>query len=734
MSLSARVLTIAFSLFILLAFPVVSFAQSNYASQPTLADARQESYKIQRVLAGFGQVIICQLSGRDVFRPGYDCAGQKVGKTQSSRQQSNGILGMALGGIVTMYQPPLTTLDSLRYFAGNFGIVKPILAQEEDLGSFQSFSFLQNMHITIRNISYMLLVILFIFIGIAIMLRFKIDPRTVMSIQNQIPKIIIGVVMITFSYAIAGLLVDGMWVLTYFGINTIGNVAQVECGNYSNGNDISGVATKNLLNNPMAFTRDMFSDAGCFGSWDGLSGLAKDVGSSMGVAVSSTILESIGLNSGSAKDCDSSWHNPDVKDCIQAGIYSFMAFLIGIVATIIVLIAIILALVRLWFTLIKAYVYILLDVVTAPIQILIGIFPGGKMGFVRWLRHISAYLLIFPASATLIVLAIAFALNKNLNQHATDPTATFYPPLIGIPGLSGNMGALIAFGLIMIMPELLEMIKDALQVKNSDRATKAVSGGFSRGLAPTAALGGFGKELFGKDKNGNPKIGSLLAGGAYKKYAGPGTKIGENRLVSLGRRRVQDFRAKQMDLRQEQGGYINEEANRIKTSELVRMQNQKLISNPEHAEKVAEFRKREFLIRKGRLNRDANKTLRAELRNIAQAHRDYKLDADEFADPEETQGHTPTPSPTPSAGSASPSTPSPAAAPRPTQPPAPTSSTTPHTVLKQASWHINELKEGNNTILTRNQSQTLFYEPGSPTPMTKDQADRWIASKGYTIV
>ena len=40
-----------------------------------------------------------------------------------------------------------------------------------------------------------------------------------MTIQNQIPKIIISLILVTFSFAIAGFLIDLMWVSIYVVIN-----------------------------------------------------------------------------------------------------------------------------------------------------------------------------------------------------------------------------------------------------------------------------------------------------------------------------------------------------------------------------------------------------------------------------------------------------------------------------------------------------------------------------------
>lgn len=536
MSLPARLLRIVliFTLLISLS-PVSVFAQS---SQPTYKQAEQASKQVQLILAGLGGTAICALSGIDVFHPGYNCTGQKIPTSQDNSLQTNpqslGAIGFITASIGSLYQRPLTTNDSVRYLASNFGIAKKTLAQDSATGGFESFSFLQHMFLVIQNISYLLLVFAFILIGMAIMLRFKIDPRTVMTLQNQIPKIVVAVIMISFSYSIAGLLVDGMWVTTYFGINTIGGIAQNECelnGDDTNNTTFAGEGTQQILNNPVAFVHHILSNTDCFDKWSGLSGLSKDIGFSMSNAMTDVLLQTLGFDQLSDLNCGIGINigplgSGSVSDCLQKGVYSVLTFIIGIVALLIVLVAIFVALVRLWINLVKAYVYIILDVITAPLQILVGVLPGGRMGFIHWLRHITGHLLLFPASAIMIFLAISFALNKDLN--AENPTGVFFPPLIGVGGGLGGVGNIIAFGLLMILPELLEMIKETMGIKSNTRAFKAVVGGLGRGVGPTKALGGMGAELFGKDKNNNSRMGRLIAGRAWTNLAGPASRLGNS--------------------------------------------------------------------------------------------------------------------------------------------------------------------------------------------------------------
>src|SRR5665213_3738933 len=107
---------------------------------------------------------------------------------------------MAAGGIYTMYTIPAHTSDYVRYLAGNFGISKGVYAattcsdpKSEGTGFCDLYPLLP-IWTVFRNLAYLGFVAVFILIGFAIMLRLKLKPQTAVSIQNQIPRIIIAII------------------------------------------------------------------------------------------------------------------------------------------------------------------------------------------------------------------------------------------------------------------------------------------------------------------------------------------------------------------------------------------------------------------------------------------------------------------------------------------------------------------------------------------------------------
>src|SRR3989344_5398845 len=186
----------------------------------------------QSVMIEVMLALTCQLVGIDPTQPNRQCLGidQKTGKIgflptgDAEKMQIGGAIGGMSNMISMLYAPPIHTSDYFQNLAQNFGIVKNANAQVTGTG-FKGLEPLQKLWEAFRNIVYLLFVIVFVVIGLAIMLRIKIDPRTVMTIQNQIPKIIIGIILVTFSFAIGGFLIDLMWVTIYLVFGIISGVS-----------------------------------------------------------------------------------------------------------------------------------------------------------------------------------------------------------------------------------------------------------------------------------------------------------------------------------------------------------------------------------------------------------------------------------------------------------------------------------------------------------------------------
>ena len=167
-------------------------------------------------------------------------------------------------------------------------------------------------------------------------------------------------------------------------------------------------------------------------------------------------------------------------------------------AYLIIAVAIFIALFRTLIALVTAYVGIILAVIFAPIQLLINAFPGSD-AFGKWLKGIFANAAVFQVAVVMIILGVylggsyspetssTFGFNPVTNPSGLTSDG-FMPPLIsdgnwvGGAGMASNSQALIGLGIILLLPEVVKIVKETLQVKESafgDMAMKNAQAGWS---------------------------------------------------------------------------------------------------------------------------------------------------------------------------------------------------------------------------------------------------------------
>lgn len=109
---------------------------------------------------------------------------------------------------------PLSGIGYIKDRVDNFAIVPVAHAQSSSPGfGFDSLLPIQPMWTATRNIAFGIFVIAAVVFSFMIMFRVKISPQVAITVQSAIPKLIIALLLVTFSYAIAGLLVDLMYVV-----------------------------------------------------------------------------------------------------------------------------------------------------------------------------------------------------------------------------------------------------------------------------------------------------------------------------------------------------------------------------------------------------------------------------------------------------------------------------------------------------------------------------------------
>lgn len=214
---------------------------------------------------------------------------------------------------------------------------------------------ISNIWAKFRDLAYLFFVVVMIVIGFMIMFRSKLGGQTLVSLGNTIPNVIVGLILVTFSFAIAGLVIDIGGLITNF-------LASIFKGDLVSIENV-GNLMKSVFGNNDVLT------AGSAGA--GISSFLGASLSALGTTAAIGVVSALG---------------------------TFFAFvgLIGILLLLALLGIVFVGVIKLLITLYKAYFGILLGVAIGPLQIMMGTIPGQNHMTMNWLLGIVRNVLVFP--------------------------------------------------------------------------------------------------------------------------------------------------------------------------------------------------------------------------------------------------------------------------------------------------------------------------------------------------
>ena len=359
----------------------------------------------------------------------------------------------ASGGMI----PQVTTLSSTffarpavsstEYLADignklNLG-VQPVYAQGVGYAGLQS---LVQIWQAFRNIAYLFATAGFLVLAFMVMLRIK-AGQGVINAQSSITKFIFVILAVSFSYAIAGFVVDliyvfsGLIIAAFISTGLItGSIAEVE---------------GNLLNGGLITT------AGRLVSLSGSAG--NNIGNIAGQLFGSLT----GVTTGAF-----AWLFSDG---------------IGGIARLIISIAIIYSLFKLFIQLLFAYLQIILYTLMAPLMILPDILPGGN-AFFTWLRNIFAHAMVFPATIFVMLLGVAIIGDPSGTIGSSAPnTNSLMLPFLSFT--TDSLQQILGVAFVLILPKVNSMVKDFFKV-SSFKYTSEIGAAVGVGMAGTRRAAG----------------------------------------------------------------------------------------------------------------------------------------------------------------------------------------------------------------------------------------------------
>jgi len=115
-------------------------------------------------------------------------------------------------------------------------------AQEGGFG-FNTLAPIQTLWAATRNAAYALMTLAVVLLAFMIMFRTRISPQASVSVMTAIPRVIIGLLLITFSFAIAGFIID----LTYVALGIVAALFS-GAGLFRDGASLTAVEVFNAMN------------------------------------------------------------------------------------------------------------------------------------------------------------------------------------------------------------------------------------------------------------------------------------------------------------------------------------------------------------------------------------------------------------------------------------------------------------------------------------------------------
>lgn len=386
-----------------------------------------------------------------------------------SERYGHGVIGQVGQGIIALYSPPASAQTYLADVMHSAHIIPQ--AQAQGLG-FASLNPILGTWKIFRNVAYLFFVIIFLVIGFMIMFRQKIGGQTVVTAQQAIPGVIISLIFVTFSYAIAGFMIDLMYLLMYLMVGLFN----------------AGGGTELLSKNIFGVGLDLIV---------GKDNVFSTVNTAVSALVSSINTDTVG----------------DVLSWIG-----------GITLGLVVSIAVLIGIFKLFFELLKTYITLIVSIVTAPLLLMIGAIPG-KSNFGSWIKTLVGNLLAFPV----VLMALIFYYMFTANDLGA---GGFVPPFLIGRGNGSVVVTLVGIGIILIIPDIIKEMKKAfgaeggifetLAGKMIDQAregvplgTKIVGTGIGAGLG---AVGGLGQGIW--ETQGTRNLGVRL--GRILQFTGRG--------------------------------------------------------------------------------------------------------------------------------------------------------------------------------------------------------------------
>ena len=485
---------------------------AGWATESTWFNASQEEYDVA-LFSNPDSVEGTKHSywSKDVFQKAYvlDIMGPTEAGLQAALASGivppQGAVGYLASGIGTMMSNPVAnTGEYIASIGREAGFIRPAYAQGMGWSTLEP---VMEVWKAFRNIAYMVFIFVFIIIGFMIMFRSKLGGQALVTIQTALPQIIVTLLLITFSYAIAALMIDLIYLLIFIVIGVFNAVGIIPSGNVNN--------VKELIFNGNVI--DLIKNV-----------LFRGTGSSLVEGPADEFADLI-----------TSFVGVSIDGFLNKGASTLISFIFSI--------AILFILLKLFFMLIKAYMGVVFSIIFGPLILLTNAIPG-KNSFMAWIKGLFANVMVFPVTAIMFIIGSALT---SSNSFGTDPnlvradlmqTGGLALPFIGGGMTTGMLTTLIGFGVIMFIPKISEMLQKSMGVEGGiagamGAVMEPIGKGWGVASAPMRGVGALAGSF----------AGGVVSAGGQKAFEGISSNWGKNKDKRDARRGIPVAVEKEID-------------------------------------------------------------------------------------------------------------------------------------------------------------------------------------------
>jgi hypothetical protein len=430
-------------------------------SNANLIESRKEIYayindpvlnkdKNGKIVLGFYRASLCSLIGEA-------CTDNP---SDGDKNIDNSMFGkMSKLTFLPMAYPAASGVYWVESGLRNAGLI-PNSYAAEGIG-FASIRPFQSLWKIFRNISYSLLVLVTIAIGFLIMFRIKINPQTIISLENSLPRIVVTLLFITFSFAIAGFMIDLMYIVSALSISVLADSSV-----YS-----ESVKTNLLIGNAGTLLGEVFWNVDIlnlgYALFSIIPGFLQGIVRIAVVIITMHLLGWIYIpfkHIITGEIAEGGWGGGLLKWALSLFAYTALSAIFGLLAPlilsfVILLITGLLVFGKIFFLLLATYIRIIISIIFAPIILLGNAFPGRNT-FGNWIKNLSADLLAFPVVITLILVSHII-----VNTPATQGSV-WQPPFL-YSRVSTTFTVIIGVGILFAIPNIVASLRKIFGIKES---------------------------------------------------------------------------------------------------------------------------------------------------------------------------------------------------------------------------------------------------------------------------